>query len=173
MNIRLISAILFMAMPFVGMFAATDNAAPAAQKEVKTSVVRQAPAVAPAGLLDAIVAEHKGKVVVVDLWATWCGPCRMGMTEIEPYKAELAEKGVDFVYITNETSPEETWKKMIPGIPGTHYRVPVAVMENMKIPGFRNSIPHYIIYKADGTLSSTQTGWLGAETLIEAIKKAF
>lgn len=173
MKTKLISALVFMVFPLVGMTAtahASSDSAP--KKEVSASVVRQMPDVAPAELLDAIVAEHKGKVVVVDLWATWCGPCCIGMNEIAPYKADLAKQGVDFVYITNESSHEDTWKNMIPSIHGTHYRIPVAVMENMKIPGFRNSIPHYIIYKADGTLASTQTGWLGAETLIEAIKKA-
>jgi len=40
---------------------------------------------------DAVVAEHKGKVVFVDFWATWCVPCRKAF----PKTVEVAEKHPD------------------------------------------------------------------------------
>ena len=40
------------------------------------------PDVAPDKLLDAIVAPHRGKVVMVDLWNTWCGLCEAPLDHI-------------------------------------------------------------------------------------------
>ncbi|PYS83098.1 MAG: hypothetical protein DMF67_10295 [Acidobacteria bacterium] len=48
------------------------------------------------------LADFGGKVVVVNLWATWCGPCRMEIPEYEQVRREYAARGVEFVGLTTE-----------------------------------------------------------------------
>ena len=113
-------------------------------------VVNETPDVADGDLFDTIMKKYKGKLVFVDFWATWCGPCRSGMKRIKPLKEELKDKDVTFVYITNPTSPEKTWKIMMPDIDGEHYRLTQdewnQVAARFKVSG----IPHYVLVGKDG-----------------------
>jgi thiol-disulfide isomerase/thioredoxin len=46
-----------------------------------------------------------GRRLVVNVWATWCGPCRTEMPELERLRARLAANGVDLVGLNVDTDP--------------------------------------------------------------------
>ena len=48
------------------------------------------------------LADFSGKIVVVNLWATWCGPCRREVPEYEKVRKEFAGRSVEFVGLTTE-----------------------------------------------------------------------
>lgn len=48
------------------------------------------------------LADFDGKVIVLNLWATWCGPCRMEVPEYEQVRREYAGRGVEFIALTTE-----------------------------------------------------------------------
>lgn len=109
-------------------------------------------------LFDAMVKKFKGKVVYVDFWATWCGPCKSGIKRIKPLKEEMKDEDVVFLYITNQTSPEGTWKNAIANIKGEHYRVSKDewnyLSEKFKITG----IPHYTLVDREGEVVKRKLG---------------
>ncbi len=49
----------------------------------------------------------KGKVVVIDFWATWCGPCVAEMPNMKKLYAEYKDKGVEFVGVSLDKSKEQ------------------------------------------------------------------
>jgi thiol-disulfide isomerase/thioredoxin len=125
----------------------------------------QTPIVPKEALMNAILSKYKGKAVVVDFWATWCGPCMNAIKEIRPIKSELHDKPITFVYITNGSSPMELWKKNIKMIGGEQYYLKddewKYVMEKF---GF-NYIPSYLFYDKKGVLKNKVTTYPGTEKM--------
>jgi thiol-disulfide isomerase/thioredoxin len=48
------------------------------------------------------LADFMGKVVVINLWASWCGPCRREVPEYEKVRKEYASRAVEFIGLTTE-----------------------------------------------------------------------
>ncbi len=128
--------------------------------------------IAPEDILPAILSKYKGKAVLIDVWATWCGPCRMGQKLMAPLKEELKGKDIEFVYITSPSSPYEDWKNMIGDIPGNHYYLTKGQYNHLLDLYHSNGIPTYAIYDTSGKQTYTEIGFPGVETIKEEIEKA-
>ncbi|HEY0385325.1 MAG TPA: TlpA disulfide reductase family protein, partial [Pyrinomonadaceae bacterium] len=46
------------------------------------------------------LSDYKGKIVVINLWASWCGPCRIETPELIRMSREYKERGVEFIGLT-------------------------------------------------------------------------
>jgi thiol-disulfide isomerase/thioredoxin len=66
------------------------------------AATRVAPALALPRLGGGSAAIEKGKVTVVDFWATWCGPCRVSMPRIQKVWREYQPKGVDLYSVDTD-----------------------------------------------------------------------
>ncbi len=53
------------------------------------------------------LAESKGKIVMLDFWATWCGPCIQAMPQVEKVAKEFAGQGVTLVAVNLQETPEQ------------------------------------------------------------------
>lgn len=119
------------------------------------------------------ILEHfKGKTVFLDMWGTWCSPCR---EEIEKNAAVLKKhfdgKGVEFLYVTNYDKSETKWKQLIAfyNLEGSHVFANEALTNEImeKING--SSFPSYAIIDKTGKIAKVEYP-INRDELIEQIE---
>ena len=107
------------------------------------------------------LADFTGKVVVINLWATWCGPCRAEVPEYEKVRREYAGKPVEFVGLTTE-DPRSAGDKVKQFAKDFNFgfRLGFADREMARaLMNGHNIIPQTIVLSSDGRIVSHWNGY--------------
>ena len=128
--------------------------------------------VAPENILQTILDKYKGKAVLIDIWATWCGPCRAGHKAMAPMKEEMKGQNVQFVYLTSPTSPLKTWQEMLNDIDGDHYYLTEEQYHYILDKYESKGIPTYAIYNTKGEQTYKNIGFPGNDVIRKELEAA-
>ena len=111
-------------------------------------------------LLKKILEPYKGKFVLLDIWGTWCGPCKEALSHSTEEYARLNRFDIQYLYLAN-TSPQDAWENVIKeynvsGPNVAHYNLPVE--QQRAIEQYLNvqSWPTYKLFNRDGQMLDMQ-----------------
>ncbi|MFT4696912.1 MAG: thiol-disulfide isomerase/thioredoxin [Flavobacteriaceae bacterium] len=117
-----------------------------------------------------ILESHKGKTILIDIWAGWCKDCIIGMPKVK----ELQKKNKDVVFLfLSLDKTQETWKKVIDKykMEGEHYFIPLGWKSPFCSSIDLDWVPRYMIVNPEGEISLYKAIKADDEILIEILKK--
>ncbi len=103
------------------------------------------------------LASLKGKTVVMDFWATWCGPCRVQHPLIEKVKKQFEATG-KVVFLSVDTDDDRSL--VAPFLDEMHWNDPIYFEGGMARAMNISSIPTIIVLDAAGKISSRMAGFI-------------
>ncbi len=107
------------------------------------------------------LSDYSGKVLIVDLWATWCGPCRQEIPHLIQMANEYKSKGVEVVGLTNE-DPIAAAEQVKAFAQQFKINYPIGWADmNMQVGlmNGRSGIPQTIIFGRDGKVRNHFVGF--------------
>ena len=117
------------------------------------------------------LSDHKGKVILLDLWATWCGPCKVEIPWFIEFQQRYADQGFTVLGISLD---EAGWKAVQPYMQEVKVNYPMMI-GNGEVAGLFGgirSLPTTLLVDRAGRIVSTHVGLVGKgdyQSAIEAL----
>ena len=113
--------------------------------------------------------ELRGKVVLVNFWATWCPPCRKEMPDLEALYEQFAPQGLVILGISDEKA-----EKVVPFIHERKVTFPVLLDPERKVNGMFvvEGIPKSFVYDRDGKLAAQSIDMRTRGQFLDMLAKA-
>jgi peroxiredoxin len=108
------------------------------------------------------LSDYKGKVVLLNFWATWCGPCKVEMPWFMKFEKQYRDQGFSVLGVSMD---DDGWKSVRPYITAQkiNYRVVVGDEPLTKLYGGVEALPTTFLIDRDGRIVYTHTGLVGKD----------
>ena len=126
-------------------------------------------------ILKKILEPYKGKLVILDLWGTWCSPCKEALSKAPALYQRLSPYPVAYVYLACN-SPRDAWESVIKDYDLTgenvaHYNLPLEQQEAVNRYLQVHSYPTYKLFDKEGNLLDIHIDSFNLESLEDIIRK--
>jgi peroxiredoxin len=116
------------------------------------------------------LSDYKGKVVLLDFWATWCGPCKVEIPWFIDFERRYKDKGFAVIGVSMD---EEGWTAIKPFVSelAINYRILQGNDATAQLYGGVDALPTTFLIDRDGKIAETHAGLAGKDDFEDGIKK--
>jgi peroxiredoxin len=116
------------------------------------------------------LADYKGKVVLLDFWATWCGPCNIEIPWFTEFQKKYKDKGFEVLGVSMD---DDGWKAINPFVAkkNINYRIILGDDKTGDQYGGIEALPTTFVIDRNGKIASVHVGLSPRKDFEDAIEK--
>jgi thiol-disulfide isomerase/thioredoxin len=101
---------------------------------------------------------YAGKPLIINLWATWCGPCRLEMPQLQELADKYRDRGLSIIGVSVDDTPEQI--RAAAAQDQISYPLLVGIGHDAFLGslGYEDVLPYSVLIRADGTIVDRITG---------------
>lgn len=116
------------------------------------------------------LAELRNKPVIVDFWATWCGPCRASMPHLSSMQTRYEKQGLTVIGMSVDDGAPQNVRKFANKL-GIKFTLAMANDEILDAYGPIRSIPTTFFINRKGDIVRRVVGYIDGETMEDYVKE--
>ncbi|MBV8732210.1 MAG: TlpA family protein disulfide reductase [Acidobacteriia bacterium] len=103
------------------------------------------------------LSDFRGKVVLLDFWATWCGPCKIEIPWFEDFQRKNQDRGLVVVGVSMD---DEGWQVVKPFMKASkmNYRVLIGNDQTAQVYGGIDALPTTFLIDREGRIAAVHVG---------------
>ena len=126
-------------------------------------------------ILHKLIEPYRGRLILLDVWGTWCGPCKDALSHSQEQYERLKEFDLVYLYLANR-SPQESWENVIKeynvtGENVAHYNLPAEQQSAIERFLQVRSFPSYRLISRDGKVLDVDADPRNLNALTVLLKK--
>jgi thiol-disulfide isomerase/thioredoxin len=153
--IKAIIFVLLLVMPTGAALGQSEKAPSLALKDLKGRTVR--------------LSDYKGKVVLINFWATWCPPCRAEMPDLVNWQRQYRIKGLQVIGITYPPQKKGEVRQFTRSLK-VNYPITIGTEETRKLFFQGDTLPLTVVIDREGNIREVIEGILLPEEFEQKIK---
>jgi peroxiredoxin len=116
------------------------------------------------------LSDYKGKVVLLDFFATWCGPCKIEIPWFKEFERTYKDKGFSVLGVSMDDEGWEVVKPFLHDV-GVNYRVVIGNDSTAQAYGGVDALPTAFLIDREGRIAATHVGLAGRNEFQDGIEK--
>ena len=116
------------------------------------------------------LSDYKGKVVLLDFWATWCGPCRLEIPWLKEFQTKFKDRGFEVLGISMD---DDGWASVKPFVTelGINYRIVIGDDATAQHYGGVDALPTTFVIDREGRIFKIHVGLTSKSEIENGIKQ--